>query len=66
MDGQEAVSRHMCAVSTNLAGTNSFGIEDKNVFAFWDWVGGRYSVSSAVGLLPLALYYGYDNVDLFL
>ena len=66
MDAQEAVSKHMCAVSTNLDGTKAFGIDDKNVFAFWDWVGGRYSVSSAVGLLPLSLNYGYDNIDKFL
>jgi len=45
----------MCAVSTNLSATKSFGIKDENVFGFWDWVGGRFSVSSAVGVLPLSL-----------
>ena len=57
---------HLCAVSTNLEGTSKFGIKNENVFGFWDWVGGRYSVSSAVGLLPLSLVYGYSNVLNFL
>ncbi len=48
--GQKAVSNHFAAVSTNLTLTKKFGIDDKQVFAFWDWVGGRYSLSSAVGL----------------
>ena len=56
------LSKHLCAVSTNLKATKEFGILDKNVFAFWDWVGGRYSVSSAVGVLPLSLFYGFENV----
>lgn len=56
----------MCAVSTNLTATKSFGIKDENVFGFWDWVGGRFSVSSAVGVLPLSLQYGYDTVEVFL
>jgi glucose-6-phosphate isomerase len=43
-----------------------FGINAKNVFAFWDWVGGRYSVTSAVGLLPLSLQYGFEVVQSFL
>lgn len=56
----------MCAVSTNLSATKEFGIKDDNVFGFWDWVGGRFSVSSAVGLLPLSLRFGYDVVESFL
>jgi glucose-6-phosphate isomerase len=60
------LSAHLCAVSTNLAATAKFGIKDENVFGFWDWVGGRYSVSSAVGLLPLSLVFGYSNLDKFL
>lgn len=56
----------MCAVSTNLSATKSFGIKDENVFGFWDWVGGRFSVSSAVGVLPLSLQYGYELVEEFL
>lgn len=62
----EVLSKHLCAVSTNLTATKKFGISKKNVFGFWDWVGGRYSVSSAVGVLPLALFYGFDNVRKFL
>jgi glucose-6-phosphate isomerase len=65
--GEEAVlGSHLCAVSTNLAATAKFGIKDENVFGFWDWVGGRYSVSSAVGLLPLSLFFGYANMEVFL
>ena len=62
----EVLSKHLCAVSTNLSSTKEFGISDENVFGFWNWVGGRYSVSSAVGVLPLALFYGFDNVRKFL
>jgi glucose-6-phosphate isomerase len=60
------LASHLCAVSTNLAATAQFGIKNENVFGFWDWVGGRYSVSSAVGLLPLSLIYGYENIERFL
>jgi len=56
----------MCAVSTNLEGTSKFGIDSENVFGFWDWVGGRYSVWSAVGGLPLSLTFGYDTFKEFL
>jgi glucose-6-phosphate isomerase len=63
---EDAVASHMCAVSTNLEATGKFGIDSKNVFGFWDWVGGRFSVSSAVGLLPLTLCYGWDVVSAFL
>ncbi|EDO05985.1 putative Glucose-6-phosphate isomerase cytosolic [Babesia bovis T2Bo] len=58
--------KHMCAVSTNLKLTKEFGIEDSQVFGFWDWVGGRFSVSSAVGILPLAIHFGFDVVEKFL
>lgn len=51
--GDAAVGRHFVAVSTNTETTVGFGIEPRNVFAFWDWVGGRYSLWSAVGL-PIA------------
>lgn len=61
-----AVGSHIAAVSTNLAATKEFGIKDENVFGFWDWVGGRFSVSSAVGVLPLSLQYGYSVVEEFL
>lgn len=46
--------------------TSQFGVADDRVFGFWDWVGGRYSVCSAVGVLPLALHHGYENVKNFL
>ena len=48
------------AVSTNLKGVEAFGIDPANAFGFWDWVGGRFSVSSAVGVLPLSLQYGFE------
>lgn len=55
-----AVGKHFAAVSTNLEATSKFGINPENVFEFWDWVGGRYSLWSAIGL-PIALYIGMDN-----
>jgi glucose-6-phosphate isomerase len=58
--GEAAVSRHFVAVSTNLAEVARFGIDPDNAFAFWDWVGGRYSLWSAIGL-PLVLAIGFDN-----
>jgi glucose-6-phosphate isomerase len=48
--GEQAVSKHMVAVSTNLEGVAAFGIDPANAFGFWDWVGGRYSMDSAIGL----------------
>ena len=48
-----AVARHFVAVSTNLAAVAEFGIDPKNAFPLWDWVGGRFSFDSAVGLAPL-------------
>lgn len=56
----------MVAVSTNLKLVKEFGIDPNNAFGFWDWVGGRYSVTSAVGVLPLALQYGFDTTEKFL
>lgn len=64
--GTQAVAKHMVAVSTNLPAVAAFGIDPANAFGFWDWVGGRYSVCSAVGLLPLALQYGWKPVERFL
>eukprot|EP00850_Spirogloea_muscicola_P017527 SM000151S01515 [mRNA] locus=s151:358027:363970:+ [translate_table: standard] len=64
--GPDAVAKHMVAVSTNLKLVKEFGIDPANAFAFWDWVGGRYSVTSAVGVLPLALQYGFEHVHRFL
>ena len=48
--GEEAVSQHFVAVSTNAARVAEFGIDPANMFQFWDWVGGRYSLDSAIGL----------------
>ncbi len=48
--GDEAVARHFVAVSTNKKLVEAFGIDSANMFGFWDWVGGRYSVDSAIGL----------------
>jgi len=64
--GEESISKHMVAVSTNLAGVEEFGINPENAFGFWDWVGGRFSASSAVGALPLSLQYGFDIFESFL
>ncbi|MDD2721683.1 MAG: glucose-6-phosphate isomerase [Gallionella sp.] len=59
---ESAVARHFAAVSTNLKATAAFGINPDNVFEFWDWVGGRYSLWSAIGL-PIALYIGMDKFE---
>jgi glucose-6-phosphate isomerase len=48
--GEAAVARHFVAVSTNADGVRAFGIDTDNMFGFWDWVGGRYSMDSAIGL----------------
>ncbi len=58
--GEEAVGAHFAALSTNLDAVAAFGIAEERTFGFWDWVGGRYSVWSAIGL-PLAMSIGYDN-----
>ncbi|WP_105190378.1 glucose-6-phosphate isomerase [Pseudoalteromonas sp. T1lg48] len=55
----DAVAKHFVAVSTNLQKTAAFGIADENVFTMWDWVGGRFSMWSAIGL-PIALYLGFE------
>src|SRR5208337_3230631 len=47
---QSAVAKHFVAVSTNAAEVSKFGIDTANMFEFWDWVGGRYSMDSAIGL----------------
>ena len=58
--GEGAVTDHFAALSTNLAACDAFGIRSDRIFGFWDWVGGRYSVWSAIGL-PVALAVGFDN-----
>ncbi len=57
-----AVAKHFVAVSTNAKAVAAFGIDTKNMFEFWDWVGGRYSLWSAIGL-SIALYIGMDNFE---
>src|SRR5262245_44468307 len=57
---QKAVARHFVAVSTNAARVSEFGIDTANMFGFWDWVGGRYSMDSAIGLSTM-LAVGPDN-----
>jgi len=64
--GTDAISKHMVAVSTSLEKVKDFGIDPENAFGFWDWVGGRYSVCSAVGVFPLSLQYGFPIVEQFL
>lgn len=54
------VALHFVALSTNKSGVSAFGIDTANMFEFWDWVGGRYSLSSAIGL-SIALYIGFDH-----
>ena len=61
----EAVEKHFVAVSTNLERVKDFGIDPANAFGFWDWVGGRYSVDSAVGL-TLAIVFGPARFEEFL
>ncbi|MBM3525089.1 MAG: glucose-6-phosphate isomerase, partial [Alphaproteobacteria bacterium] len=63
--GESAVSAHFAAVSTALDRVAAFGIASDRIFGFWDWVGGRYSVWSAIGL-PLMLAIGRANFDRFL
>ncbi|MBZ2209913.1 glucose-6-phosphate isomerase [Massilia soli] len=59
---ESELSRHFVAVSTNLEAIKTFGIDPANMFPFWDWVGGRYSVWSAIGLpVALAVGFGYFN-----
>ncbi|NOI68309.1 glucose-6-phosphate isomerase [Vibrio sp. 99-8-1] len=59
--GDEAhVAKHFAALSTNAKSVSEFGIDTDNMFEFWDWVGGRYSLWSAIGL-SIALCVGYDN-----
>merc|ERR1719352_968151 len=62
----DCVPKHVVACSTALDKTTAFGIDPKNVFGFWDWVGGRFSCWSAVGVLALSLQYGFATVEKFL
>ncbi|XP_046385154.1 glucose-6-phosphate isomerase [Ischnura elegans] len=60
-----AVAKHFVALSTNGSKVKEFGIDEKNMFGFWDWVGGRYSLWSAIGL-SISLSIGYDNFEALL
>jgi glucose-6-phosphate isomerase len=62
---QEDVAKHFAALSTNTAAVEKFGIDSKNMFEFWDWVGGRYSLWSAIGL-SIVLSLGYENFEALL
>lgn len=72
MHDEAAVAKHFVALSTNTAAVTEFGIDTANMFEFWDWVGGRYSLTSAIGLsLMIAigpehfdeLLAGFDDMD---
>lgn len=56
------VAKHFVALSTNTPAVTSFGISPSNMFKFWDWVGGRYSLWSAIGL-SICLSIGYENFE---
>jgi glucose-6-phosphate isomerase len=62
---ESAVAKHFVALSTNEKAVRAFGIDPANMFEFWDWVGGRYSLWSAIGL-SIALYVGMDNFEALL
>ncbi len=57
-----AVAKHFVALSTNASEVSKFGIDTANMFEFWDWVGGRYSLWSAIGL-SIAVYVGFENFE---
>ncbi|MEO6395832.1 MAG: glucose-6-phosphate isomerase [Devosia sp.] len=63
--GENSVMHHFAALSTNLKACDAFGILPERIFGFWDWVGGRYSVWSAIGL-PVAIAVGFDKFEAFL
>ena len=56
----DAISQHFVAVSTNTEKVKEFGINEENMFIFWDWVGGRYSLWSSIGL-SISIYLGFEN-----
>lgn len=60
--GQDDVAKHFAALSTNTEAVKAFGIDPQNMFEFWDWVGGRYSLWSAIGL-SISLAIGFDNFE---
>jgi glucose-6-phosphate isomerase len=62
LEDKAAVAKHFVALSTNAKAVSEFGIDTANMFEFWDWVGGRYSLWSAIGL-PIALAIGMDRFE---
>lgn len=62
VNDEAAIARHFVALSTNEAAVREFGIDPHNMFIFWDWVGGRYSLTSAIGL-SIMLAIGVENFD---
>src|SRR5262249_34403777 len=62
LKAEAALARHVVAVSSNLAAVRRYGVADEQIFPMWDWVGGRYSLWSAVGL-PAALALGWEEFD---
>lgn len=65
LGSEAAVAKHFAAVSTNIPGVTAFGIDPANTFGFWDWVGGRYSMDSAIGLSTM-IAIGPDNFNAML
>ncbi|MEZ5840736.1 MAG: glucose-6-phosphate isomerase [Hyphomicrobiales bacterium] len=63
--GEEAVGDHFAAISTNREAVEAFGIDARRMFGFWDWVGGRFSMWSAIGL-PIAIAIGFERFAEFL
>jgi len=59
---EDAIAKHFVAVSTNIESVKHFGVDENNIFPMWDWVGGRFSLWSAVGL-SISLAVGYNNFD---
>ncbi len=59
---EKAIAKHFVALSTNSEAVSAFGIDPQNMFAFWDWVGGRYSLWSAIGL-PIACAIGFERFE---
>ena len=65
VDEKNAIEHHFVATTTNPSAAEKFGIKTENIFQFWDWVGGRYSLWSAVGL-PIALGLGFETFEVLL
>jgi glucose-6-phosphate isomerase len=61
-EDEKAIAKHFVALSTNSDAVRAFGIDPQNMFAFWDWVGGRYSLWSAIGL-PIACAIGFERFE---